>query len=239
MKDIHSHILSNIDDGARSIEESISILDKLYNKGVTDIILTPHYIKNSKYNINNRSKFDLLINLKSQYKKINLYLGNEVYIDDEIIDLLKKGEVATLNNSNYLLIELPMNSKVNDLENIVYELFRNGIIPIIAHPERYLYVQKDINYLDKFIDMGVLFQGNYESLFGKYGKNSEKTLKKLLKKDYITFLGSDIHRDNNRDNTELVYDKLMKLLKDKNKVNDLIDLNITKVINNEEIKREI
>lgn len=239
MKDIHSHILPNIDDGARSIEESIRILDSLYNKGITDIILTPHYIKNSKYNIDNREKFDLFIKLKSMYKKINLYLGNELYIDEDTVELLKNGKVATLNNSNYLLVELPMNNKINDLDIIIYEIMKNGIIPIIAHPERYIYVQNDISYLDDLVDMGVLFQGNYESLFGKYGKNSEKTLKKLLKKNYISFVGSDIHRDNHSDHTELVYDKLMKILKNENKVKSLIDLNIKKVINNEEIKKEI
>ena len=105
-----------------------------------------------------------------------------------------------------------MNSEIKDLDSIIYDLMRNGIIPIIAHPERYLYVQKDITYLDKFIDMGVLFQGNYESLFGKYGKNSEKTLKKLLKKNYISFLGSDIHRENHSNHTELVYKKLLKIM---------------------------
>lgn len=239
MRDIHSHILYGIDDGARTLSESIKILDNLYRKGVTDIILTPHYIKSSKYNVNNREKFDLFLKLKTSYKKINLYLGNEVYVDEDLVDLLKKGEVATLNNSNYLLMELPMNSKIKDLDSIIYDLMRNGIIPIIAHPERYTYVQEDISYIDSLIDMGVLFQGNYESLFGKYGKKSEKTLKKLLKKNYISFLGSDVHRENHIDHTEEVYSKLYKIYKDRKKVKDLIDTNILKVINNEEIKREI
>ncbi len=239
MRDIHSHILYGIDDGARTLSESIKILDNLYRKGVTDIILTPHYIKSSKYNVNNREKFDLFLKLKTAYKKINLYLGNEVYVDEDLVDLLKKGEVATLNNSNYLLMELPMNSKIKDLDSIIYDLMRNGIIPIIAHPERYTYIQEDISYIDSLIDMGVLFQGNYESLFGKYGKKSEKTLKKLLKKNYISFLGSDVHRENHIDHTEEVYSKLYKIYKDRKKVKDLIDTNILKVINNEEIKREI
>lgn len=236
MRDIHSHILYGIDDGARTIHESIHILDLLYEKGVTDIILTPHYIKGTKYNTNNKEKFNLFTNLKNNYKKINLYLGNEVYIDEDIINLLKKGEIATLNNSKYLLIELPMNSEIKNLDDIIYELMKNGIVPIITHPERYLYVQKDIKYIDKLIDSGVLFQGNYESLFGRYGKKSEKTLKKLLKKNYISFLGSDIHRENHIDHTHLIYKKLLKILKDDKKVRELLNTNILKVINNEEIK---
>ena len=235
MRDIHSHILCGIDDGARTIDESINILDMLYKKGVTDIILTPHYIKGTKYNVANREKFDLFIELKKKYSKINLYLGSEVYIDSDLVELLKKGEVATLNNSKYLLVELPMSSEIKDLDSIIYDLMKNGIVPIIAHPERYAYIQKDITYLDKFIDMGALLQGNYESLFGKFGKNSEKTLKKLLKKKYISFLGSDIHRENHSDHTELVYKKLLKILKDEKIVNDLLDNNILKVINNDEV----
>lgn len=235
MRDIHSHILCGIDDGARTIDESINILEMLYKKGVTDIILTPHYIKGTKYNIANREKFDLFIELKRRYNKINLYLGNEVYIDSDLVELLKKGEVATLNNSKYLLIELPMSSEIKDLDSIIYDLMKNGIVPIIAHPERYSYIQKDITYLDKFMDMGVLLQGNYESLFGKFGKNSEKTLKRLLKKKYISFLGSDIHRENHSDHTELLYKKLLKIIKDEKTINDLVDNNILKVINNEEI----
>lgn len=236
MKDIHSHILYGIDDGARSIEESIEILEKLYESGVTDIILTPHYISNSKYISSVLENKKILNKIKRKYKKINLYLGNEVYIDYNLVELLDKKLITTLNNSRYLLIELPMNSIVNDLDSMIYELMRRGVTPIIAHPERYSYVQKNIKYLDQFIDMGVLLQGNYESLFGKYGKGSEKTLKKLLKKDYITFLGSDIHRNDSDIHTNEVVNKLRKIVKDEDKISDLIDNNIYKVINDEEIK---
>lgn len=235
MKDIHSHILPGIDDGSRSIEESINLLDRLYNNGVTDIILTPHYIENSKYNCNNQNKMKLLQELKSQYTKINLYLGNEVYITENILDLLKNDEIMTLNHSRYLLIELPMHSEIKNLDSIIFELMRNNIIPIIAHPERYLYVQKNIHYFDEFIEMGVLLQGNYESLFNKYGSKSKKTLQKLLKNDAITFLGSDIHRINHTSNIESLNKKLMKIVKDKEKIANLIDKNIEKVINNEDI----
>ena len=146
MKDIHSHILPGIDDGARNVEESIKLLEKFYDNGVTDIILTPHYIYNSNYNSNNKEKMLLLNEVKKKYKKINLYLGNEVYISDNIPELIKQNEIFTLNNSKYLLIELPMNSEIKNLDSIIFDIMRNGIIPIIAHPERYVYVQNNINY---------------------------------------------------------------------------------------------
>lgn len=235
MRDIHSHILYGIDDGSRSIEESIEILDEMYNEGVTDIILTPHYIYKSKYNCNNENKIELLKELQRNYSKINLYLGNEVYINDNILDLIKNKEIMTLNNSRYLLIELPMENKIKDLENIIFELVRNNIIPIIAHPERYIYVQKNIDYFDNMLDMGVLLQGNYESLFNKYGNTCNKTLKKLLKKNSITFLGSDIHHKNHNSNIDKLNKKLYKIIKDENTINNLIDTNIKKVIENKDI----
>jgi len=129
-----------------------------------------------------------------------------------------------------------MNNKIVDVENILFDLIRHNIIPIIAHPERYTYVQKDIGYLDDLKDMGVLFQGNYESLFGKYGTNAKKTLKKLIKLNYITFLGSDMHRLGYEYHQEKVEQKVFRIVKDKNKVKDLIDNNILKAINNEDIE---
>ncbi len=235
MKDIHSHILYGIDDGSRSIEESIQLLDRLYDQGVTDIILTPHYIENSKYNCNNRKKTELLHELKQKYQKINLYLGNEVYITENILELLKSEEIMTLNHSRYLLIELPMNSEIKNLDSIIFDLVRNNIVPIIAHPERYRYVQKNIHYFDEFRNMGVLLQGNYESLFNQYGSSAKKTLKKLLKEEMITFLGSDIHRNGYTTHIELLEKKLARIVKDVTKRKMLLEDNIEKVIHNEDI----
>ena len=235
MKDIHSHLMYGIDDGSRSLEESIELLEKQEKKGITDIILTPHYIENSDYVCGISKKNEILKELQ-KYTNIKLYIGNEVYITENVRKLLEKDQISTLNNSKYLLVELPMNNKIVDVENILFDLIRHNIIPIIAHPERYTYVQKDIGYLDDLKDMGVLFQGNYESLFGKYGTNAKKTLKKLIKLNYITFLGSDMHRLGYEYHQEKVEQKVFRIVKDKNKVKDLIDNNILKAINNEDIE---
>ena len=235
MKDIHSHLMYGIDDGSRSLEESIELLEKQEKKNVTDIILTPHYIENSDYTYSIKRKNEILRELQ-RYTNIKLYIGNEVYITENIRNLLESGQISTLNNSRYLLVELPMNNKIVDVENILFDLIRNNIVPIVAHPERYTYVQQDINYLDDLKDMGVLFQGNYESLFGKYGVNAKKTLKKLIKLNYITFLGSDMHRLGYEYHQEKLEQKLLKITKDKDKVYDLIDGNISKVIENKDIE---
>ena len=115
MIDIHSHILPGIDDGSKSFEESMELIRSASSNGVTDIIATPHYIVGSDYMINNEEKRKLLLKLKKQIKKeeipINLYLGNEVFVENNMLELRKKKEITTLHNSKYLLFELPLNYK--------------------------------------------------------------------------------------------------------------------------------
>lgn len=234
MRDIHSHISYGIDDGAQTKEEAIALLKSEEKKNVTDIILTPHYIKNSKYQANRLVREEIIKELQP-HTKIHLYIGNEVYVCEDMLSLLEMGEISTLNNSKYLLMELPMTSKLRNLEGIVYELLRRGIVPIIAHPERYLYVQQDITYLDKYLEMGVLFQSNYGSILGLYGKNAQKTVKTLLKRNYISFLGSDLHDITKSYDVLKLHKKLKRIVKDQKKLEDLLENNILKVIHNEDI----
>jgi len=234
MKDIHSHLLPGIDDGCTDFDESIALLKELEKKGVTEIVLTPHYIKNSKFTCNKDEKKKIYNKLIKKVKEnnidIKLYLGNEIYLDDDILDLLEKKEIETINNSKYLLIEFPMFTYQATALNIFDELIHKGYKIILAHPERYPYVVDDIHLLDKYKDMGVLFQGNYESLYDKYGKQSRKTLKKLLKMGYISFLASDTHHTINLDIKKLK--RKLRWYISKNEINYLLEGNFEKVINN-------
>lgn len=234
MIDIHSHILYGIDDGARTKEESIELLKKQKELGFTDIILTPHYIENTKYEASIKKKQELIKELEKE-TDINIYIGNEVYFSDKTMELLKEKKISTLNNSKYLLIELPMSNKIKDLDELIFDLTVNNIIPIIAHPERYSYVQEDIKYLDRLKETGALFQMNYGSLVGKYGKICEKTAKKLLKKNYISFMGTDIHRIDHSIDMGKALKKLKKILKNEEKIDNLTRNNMKKVIENKEI----
>lgn len=238
MKDLHSHILYDIDDGSRNLKESLEILKKASINGITDIILTPHYIKDSKYNANNKEKEKKLKNLQEELKKnnikINLYLGNEVYIDEDINNLLKK-DISTINNSKYILIELPLNSKCLILDEVLYGLVKENLIPIIAHPERYKAYYKNYDFFDNLIKKGCLFQSNIGSLYGDYGRKSKKMLKELLKRNMIHFMGSDIHNQNSKIYEKNIEKDLLKIVKDKNKVDDLLINNTDKVINNKDI----
>ena len=130
-----------------------------------------------------------------------------MYINENIKELLVSNKISTIAATQYVLIEFPMNFKLYCAEEIIENLISDNFYVILAHPERYTYIQKDIKYLDNFIEKGVYLQGNYESLTGKYGMLAQKTLKKLLKEKKITFLATDVHKENS------TYTKMNKVLR--------------------------
>lgn len=238
MKDCHSHLLFGIDDGSKSIEESISLLKEMEEAGTTDLILTPHYVENSKYNCNNKEKEKLLKELQKECKKeninIKLYLGNEVFFVSNILELLEKKEIKTLNDSKYLLFEFPMSNIYSNSIEILRKVIKAGYIPILAHPERYLPIQKNPKEIEKFLQAGILLQGNFTSLFVKYGRTSKRVLKYFLKRKWITVLGSDTHHDVHYSKKKLEK-KLLRITKDKEYVEDLLKNNFDRIVNNQEI----
>ena len=243
MIDFHCHILYGIDDGSKTIEESVEILKKAFKNGVTEISFSPHYILGSSYKANNEKKEKLLKEIKKELKKqnidIKLYYGNEVFVENNMLELLEKKEISTINNSNYLLFELPMNNKNNRINNLIFELKSKGIQPIIAHPERYTYIQKDPTLIIKMLEQGALFQSNIGSFYGHYGKEVQKTALLLLKHNMISFICSDIHheKDDFYENIDNVKHKLEKYIS-KEKIDELFVENAKKVINNKNIKKE-
>ncbi|MBQ7140967.1 MAG: phosphoesterase [Bacilli bacterium] len=221
MTDIHSHILFDVDDGSSNIEESIELLKKLKSIGFKNVILTPHYIEGSDYCSLNQEKLEKIEILKSEIKKnnidINIYLGNEIFINDNIIKSIKDGKIYPLNNTKYLLIELPFYNQILNLDDILFEITHAGYIPVIAHPERYSYFQENYKLIDSLRENGVLFQANYSSILGHYGKQAKKLLKYMLKQKYIDYLGTDIHHIGKTfviDNFEKINKKIKKITKE-------------------------
>ena len=237
MKDLHNHLLYGIDDGSKSLEESINLLKEMSIKGVKEVVLTPHYIIDSKFTSSKYQNMDLLNKLNQELINnninIKLYLGNEIYLDDKILEYINNNLISTLNESKYILVEFPLMHYPRYALNIFSDLIYNGYRVILAHPERYIYLYKDMSLLDELKDMGVLFQGNYGSLFDEYGKYPKKMLKKLLKKNYIDFLAGDIHHHVNLDLKKL--NKKLKRYISEDKIKDILENNFDKVINNEEI----
>lgn len=197
MIDIHCHLVYDVDDGSKNIEETELMLKEAKQAGFTDIILTPHY-REDYFTV---PCDEIAPKLQEMQKKaetigIRLYQGNEIYATDRIIQLIYDKQAMSLNNSRYVLFELSMREKQINTDQIIYSILQDGKIPIIAHPERYPYVQKKPNLLLDYIEMGVLFQSNYGSIIGQYGKEAKETIKLLLTHNMIHFLGSDNHRTN-------------------------------------------
>ena len=237
MIDIHSHIIPNVDDGARSVEETFNILKEAQEAGFTDVILTSHFLLNY-YETNAQElifwKEKLQEVLKKQGTKINLHSGMEIYITNQMEELLENKKILTLANSRYMLIELPLATNVKYFDYVVYYLEAKGIKPIIAHPERYKCVQKDPDIVEEYIEKGCLIQCNYGSIVNLYGREAEKTIKTLLKTNQVHFLGSDVHRENGT--YLIILDAIKKIRKiiGENKINELTTINPKKILQNEE-----
>lgn len=233
MIDFHSHIIPQIDDGSRSMEETISMLREAKSVGFNKIISTSHYYL-SQYVEEELQRKNSLIEIANKFyetagEEIKLILGSEIYITPDIIDLLKENKASVINGTRYVLFELPLNGEPFGLKETIFRLIENGYKPIIAHPERYPFVQDDPNSLLELIDMGVLFQSNLGSIIGIYGNSAKKTVKKLLQSDMIHFLGSDCHRANS------IYPKIPKMVQEIEKIIGERRLRELTVLNAQEI----
>lgn len=233
MIDIHSHILPGIDDGARSLENSVEIVRELASQGVTDIIATPHYVDESIYTSSRIKNLHLLDELKRSLQShsvdVNIYLGNEIYINDKIESLIETGEISTLAGSDYLLVELPMSGEYPNYFDIMITLKQLGYQVVLAHPERYVAVQDDIEVVRELYNSGVHLQCNLGSILGQYGKHAKKTVKELAKNKMIFAFGSDIHHCNNVWSLKKVKEKLAKYY-DKDELRQIMVNNPRKII---------
>lgn len=234
--DIHTHILPGIDDGSRNIEESIDIINYLYSVGITDIVLTSHYVADTAYNYNQLVRVKLLNTLKEKLNNdnIHLYLGNEVYLTDKVIDLLETHEISTINDTKYMLIELPLAGYLNNFQSILCDLNSYGIVPIIAHPERYSFIQKNKKRIRELLEFDCLLQCNIDSLIGKYGKRAKRVMKWLLKNDLVQFVATDTHYADDDKKLKKAYNKLKKIV-GTDKFLELTCTNPTKILNNQEV----
>ena len=203
MVDIHSHIINEIDDGSKNIEMTINMLKKAEQSGTTDIIATPHFMR-GRFEVEYKDVVKKVEELREISREnnidINIYAGQEVYYSKNILEYYNDKIIGTINNTKYMLIELPMlEFNIDEVINIIYELQIRGITPIIAHPERYKLFIKKPSMINSLIKEGMLFQLNAGSLTGNFGKDVKKTATKYLENNIYSFIGSDAHRDIGRD----------------------------------------
>ncbi len=235
MVDLHSHLIFGTDDGVTNLEDSIKMILAAFNRGYKALIITPHYIEDSIYssNVFDNTKLMKVIQkeIREQNIDIKIYLGNELMYSNNILELLDKKEITTLNKSRYLLMELYVNIRYESLIDKIDVLINKGIVPIIAHPERYDYIT--IEQFTEMVEHGALLQMNTGSILGIYGRSVKKRLRLLLKNDLIHIASSDNHSTDNFCYTMESKMAVSKILKNVDKI--FID-NPLKILKNHIIK---
>lgn len=194
--DIHSHLLPGIDDGVKSVEETIYILKTLKALGYEKAITTPHIMSDHYPN----SEEDIIVRLsevntivRKHQIGVTLEAAAEYYLDEQLNDRLSKGEKLLTFHENYLLFETAFINKPAFLEEVVFNMNTNGYQPVLAHPERYVYLQNNLRLVEKLKSMNVLFQVNLLSLFGYYSPEVKKNAINLIKLNVVDLIGTDCH----------------------------------------------
>lgn len=190
--DWHSHILPGVDDGIKTMEESLATLRDLEKFGVKHLWLTPHIMEDCPNETKDlRKRFE---ELKLSYDgSITLHLASENMLDALFEDRLEANDLLPLGtNGNHILVETSYFNPPMNMIGMLEKIMHKGYFPVLAHPERYRYMdEKDY---ERIREMGVLFQVNYFSIVGAYGETARKKLEWLLKKDMVDMVGSDLHR---------------------------------------------
>ena len=199
MTDLHSHILPGIDDGSKSINMSIELLRREYEDDVTQIALTPHFnFERQGMQEFLQKRNDAARELGVEFKKTGLAqwmkLGAEVFYSSQLAET--DVHPLCLTGTNLLLVEFPPAYYPREAPDVLYQLTRQGIVPLMAHVERYAFVRSDPNLLCDLIEAGVYTQMNATSLV--MHKHHQKFFLRMIKHDLIHVLSTDTHSTSKR-----------------------------------------
>ncbi len=201
MIDLHSHIIFGVDDGPKTLEESEQLLIEAYHQGVRTIVATSHRrigmfeTLEEKIQINFRQVKELA---KEIAPDLSILYGAEVYYSNEMLEKLKDGEVPCVNETSYVLIEFSRSTSFWEIRNALKNLLMLGLIPIVAHIERYQALENNEKYLKEIISMGCYTQVNSSNILKpKFFNDKNRVLKKrvkyFLERDLVHFIASDMH----------------------------------------------
>lgn len=194
--DIHNHSMFGVDDGAGTLEESLELLNMAYTDGIRTVILTPHahYRRGSAAPEEIREKVLLLQErIRASCPDLYLYPGGELYYDSELPDKIERGGVCRLANTDYVLVEFSTEVAFGDMRRAFHEILCIGVMPILAHIERYRCLRKSREYVQELLEMGVYFQANASGVLGKGTNRERRFLKSLLKKGCLHLIATDAH----------------------------------------------
>lgn len=203
--DMHSHLLPGIDDGSPDIETSLELIKGMKALGYNKLITTPHVmwdmyrntprIINEKLNLVRKALADAAID-------IEIHAAAEYFLDEHVEELLEKKEPLLTVSGNKVLAEFSMAFAPYNIKDVLFEMQMQGYQPIIAHPERYVYFQRNKEFYTELRDIGVLFQLNILSLGGHYGKSVLELASYLLKNGFYDLVGTDLHHDGHLEGLE-------------------------------------
>ncbi|SMC54590.1 tyrosine-protein phosphatase [Cellulophaga tyrosinoxydans] len=196
--DIHNHILPGIDDGAKTVEDSISLIKAFSEIGIEKFIATPHIMDNyypNNFQTINQSLIQVKNELiKEEMTQVSIEAAAEHMIDGNFENILDRSEIMPI-QKNYLLVEMSYLQPSLNFDTAIEKIGSARYFPIFAHPERYNYLHNTNKY-DKYKQTGILFQLNILSLGGYYGDSVKRCANKLLEEGKIDFLASDVHHLN-------------------------------------------
>lgn len=192
MIDLHSHILPELDDGAGSLRESLRMARMAVDSGITVMAATPHCAHDRAMEV--RESWQLLCEaLQESEIPLKLLPGMEIFGTPDTVRLLKEGKLLTLNDSQYPLVEFGFHSTGDEETLILRSLCRAGYRPIVAHPERYSYVQRSPRLVNQWFRMGCLIQVNRGSLLGRFGRQAQAMAVELVERGFATVVATDAH----------------------------------------------
>lgn len=200
--DMHSHLLPGIDDGSPSIAQSLALIKGMKELGYTKLITTPHVMWDMYKNTHEIILQKLSLLREAVIKEgieIEINAAAEYFLDDHVHDLVRDNTPLLTISGNMVLVEFSLAYPSHSLKDILFEMQMQNYQPIIAHPERYLYLEKNKDFYEELKDLGCLFQLNILSVTGYYGKSAQELAQHLVKKGYYDLIGTDLHGDRHLD----------------------------------------
>lgn len=237
--DMHNHILPAVDDGSKSLEMSLAMVKCAISEGIHTLIMTPHYhphkgthdlsVWQERYSMLRRAVMERNLD-------VQLYMGCEVFFEYDVPKLIEAGRIPTMVQSRYVLVEFDFDAEYDTIRSGLMDILDMELVPIFAHVERFEAIFGHADRVRDLRDMGILIQLNSDDVVGEAGLRMKYFCKKLLKRGYVDFIGTDAHRDIGRAPLmKNCYNYVVKKCGEEY-ANLIMHDNAMRIINNEEIE---